>query len=255
MVKGNFLKKVLMVSVAGVLVVTPLAVSANVQTYATGSNHDKHNISGNDTSSTEDSGSSGSSGSKSSSSSSTPAAPSTVEFKAADGTVIKSTVPGSYTAKKLVAVPAAPAAAINSAFGVKAGQTAFIRIADSNYGPAAKASLDAAVKAVNAELGPVIDIAAGVMDKNGKLNSVGKAGALVEFQVKIPAGFAKAGYEVAMINIQPGGTVAFCPNWSTDPGTMKMYTDTFGVFAFVNVPAGSMDTVKTAQYKQANGIQ
>lgn len=236
--KNNVLKKMLMLALTAALAATPVmsvgAVSDN--TTSTGTT-------------------SGSSSSSSSSGSASVAAPTTSEVKMADGTVVKSTVTGSYSAKSVQGiVVATPAAAVNAALGVAEGEQAYVTVADSNYGPQAQQCVENAAAALGTEVGPVLDIFAGKLS-GGSFKTVAKAGQLVEFKVGVPANFVlKPGYELAVIRVEAGGAVTVLPNWSADASTLSFFTDSFGVFAMTQVPAGTLDNMKVAQYNQANGL-
>lgn len=232
--KNNVLKKMLMLTLTVTLAVSPvLTVGAS----GTGAG----------SSSSSSSGSSGGSGAE--------AAPSTSEVILADGNVVKSTVTGSYSAKSVKGiVVATPAAAVNAALGVAAGEQAYVTVGDSNYGPQAQQCVQEAAMALGTEVGPVLDIFAGKL-AGGKFETVAKAGQLVEFKVGVPANFVlKAGYELAVIRVEAGGAVTVLPNWSGDAATLTFFTDSFGVFAMTQVPAGTLDNMKVAQYNQASGL-
>lgn len=246
-------KKALMLSVAATLVVTPVVASAQTGIYSktangtstgAGSNTGGDDTSGNTTESTDSKGSGSSSKKSSSSSSSSEASVSIGSMVMADGTT--STIPGkntSATVTSFAAITQVPWA------------NAVVTVADSNYGPAAKASLDSAASALGVEVGPVLDIVLGSLN-NGKLEAITGNTALVGFRLAVPASFAlKPGYEFAVIHISAGGAVEILPNWSADAGTLQFYTTGSGVFALTQIPAGTLDNVKVAQYKQANNLQ
>ncbi|MBO5293355.1 MAG: hypothetical protein J6B10_09270, partial [Lachnospiraceae bacterium] len=152
-------KKALMLSVAATLVVTPVVASASglVQ----GVDYGPYGPTYGSSSSSSSSSSGGSS--KSSTKVEETKIP-TVTL--ADGTVLNSTVAGSSKATSIKGIAvAAPAAVVNAALGVKEGEKAFVTIADSNYGPAAKASLENAAAALGAQIEAVLDI------NMGKLNA------------------------------------------------------------------------------------
>lgn len=232
--KSKVLKKVLMLALTASLVVAPV-MSAGATGSGTSSSSSKGDSSGSGAAATE--------------------APTTSEVKLADGTVVKSTVSGSYSTKSVGGiVVATPKTTVNAALGVKAGQQAYVSVADSNYGPAAQKCVQDAAAALGTEVGSVLDIFAGVL-ADGNFVTVGKAAQLIEFKVSAPANFAlKAGYEYAVIRVEAGGNVTLLPNWSNDSKTLSFFTDGFGVFAITQVPAGILDNMKVAQYNQANGL-
>lgn len=256
MIKKAILKKAVMLSLAAALVATPVVASAarGVQ----GVDYGPYG-STSDNNTTEPSGGSENSGSSSkgggSGSSSGGGAVSvavTSEVKLSTGETLTSSVPVYGTVKSVPGViVSAPKDVVNSAFKLEEGQTAKISINDSNYGPAAQQSIKDAAAALGTEVGPVLDITGGIVAKNGKLTSVGKLEKLVNFTVAVPAGFLKAGYELAVIRVEAGGAVSVLPNWSQDPSKLSFYTDAFGVFALTQVPAGTIDNVKVAQYNQS----
>ena len=238
-------KKALMLSVAATLVVTPVVASASglVQ----GVDYGPYGPTYGSSSSSSSSSSGGSS--KSSTKVEETKIP-TVTL--ADGTVLNSTVAGSSKATSIKGIAvAAPAAVVNAALGVKEGEKAFVTIADSNYGPAAKASLENAAAALGAQIEAVLDINMGKLNANGKFELVKNASKLVEFRLA-PKGTLKAGYEWAIVRVQAGGAVTVLPNWSSNAGEIQFFTDGSGVFGLTQVPAGSLDNVKVAQYQQAN---
>lgn len=211
-------RKVLLLSVAATLVVTPVMVNA------AGAGHT----------------SSGTGHSKSSSSSSEESE-SVTELVAPDG--MASLVPGSNTStviKSFGAITKAPWA------------NAVVTVADSTYGPAAAASLEAAKAALGVQTGPVLDIVLGSY-VDGKLQPVSDNTTLVGFKLTVPADYVlQPGCEFAVIHVSVGGAVEVLPNWTADPGALQFYTTGSGVFALTQVPAGSLDSVKIAQYNQAN---
>lgn len=234
--KNNVLKKMLMVTLTVSLLVTPVMTAGATS-----------NGSGN--------GGSSSSSSSSSSSAATVVAPKTSEVTLSDGTKVKTTIAGSYASKSVEGIAVAtPAAEVNAALGLAENEKAYVTVADSNYGPKAKECVDNAAAAYGAEVYAVLDIFMGKETK-GQIANVTQAQKLIEFKVSTPKGITlKAGYEWAVICVMPGGKVMMLPNWSTDGNTVQFFTDGFGVFAFAQVPAGSLDTAKVLQYNQANGL-
>lgn len=242
--KSKVLKKVLMVALTAALVMTPvLSVGATTTGTTTGGS----------SSSSSSKGSSG--GGSGSGGGGAVAAPKTSEVKMADGTVLKTTVPGSYSAKSIPGIAVAtPQAVVHAALGLAAGEQAYVSVADSNYGPQAQQCVRDAAAALGAEVGPVIDIFAGKL-AGGRFTTIAKAGKLIEFKVGVPASFAlKPGYELAVIRVEAGGVVTVLPSWGNDPSTLTFFTDSFGVFAMTQVPAGTLDSMKIAQYNQANNL-
>lgn len=231
--KSNVLKKMLMVTLTASLLVTPVITAGATS-----------NGSGN-----------GSSSSSSSSSAAVAATPGTSEVVLSNGTVVKTTVAGSYSAKSVEGIAVAtPAATVNAALGLAAGEKAYVTVADSNYGPQAQACVENAAQAYGAEVYAVLDIFMGKV-AGGKVESIPQAQGLVEFRTSTPKGVAlKAGHEWAVICVMPGGKIMMLPNWSTDGNSVQFFTNGFGVFAFAQVPAGSLDAAKVAQYNQANGL-
>lgn len=231
--KSNVLKKMLMVTLTASLLVTPVITAGATS-----------NGSGN-----------GSSSSSSSSSAAVAATPGTSEVVLSNGTVVKTTVAGSYSAKSVEGIAVAtPVATVNAALGLGAGEKAYVTVADSNYGPKAQACVENAAQAYGAEVYAVLDIFMGKV-AGGKVESIPQAQGLVEFRTSTPKGVAlKAGHEWAVICVMPGGKVMMLPNWSTDGNSVQFFTNGFGVFAFAQVPVGSLDAAKVAQYNQANGL-
>ena len=242
--KSKVLKKILMVALTASLVVTPvISVSASTTGTTTGGS--------------SSAGSSSSGGGKGSSggSSAAKAAPATSTVKLGNGTVLKTTVGGSYSAKGVSGIAVtAPKNVVGAALGVAAGEQAYVSIADSNYGPNAQQCIRSTATALGAEVGPVLDIFAGKL-KGSQITNVSKANKIIDFKVAAPSGFAlKAGYEFAIIRVEADGTVTVLPDWDDDPTTITFYTNTFGVFAMAQVPAGTLDNMKVLQYNQANGL-
>lgn len=169
-----------------------------------------------------------------------------------NGVVIKSSVAGSNSAESVKGIALTlPKAEVNAALGVQSGERAYVKIADSNYGPAAQSCVKAAAASLGAGVEAVLDINMGKITANGAFQTVKNANGLVEFKM-VPKGQLKAGYEWAVVRVQVGAVVTVLPNWSDDPSHLRFFTDGSGVFALVQVPAGSVDNAKIAQYQQAN---
>ena len=247
----NVVRKALMLSAAATLVVTPVVASAS-GSGVQGVNYGSYGSYGSASSDSTSSSSKSSSGGSSKRSSTKVEETKLPEVKLADGSVVKSSVAGNNKATVVSGIAVtAPANVVNSALGVKDGEKAYVTIADSNYGPAAKASLENAAAALGAEIEAVLDINLGKLSADGKLETVANAGKLLEFKLA-PKGTLKAGYEWAIVRVQAGGAVTVLPNWSSDASIIQFYTDGSGVFGLTQVPAGSLDNAKLAQYQQAN---
>ena len=149
------------------------------------------------------------------------------------GKVLLSTIGGQYGATNVNGVAViTPKASINTALGVKEGETATVRIFKSFYGPLAQKCLADTATALNMKAGPVLDITMGKV-KDGKFTSVQEALAPLAFTVGIPDSFKTAGSIYYVINIQPGGKVVLLSDTDSDPNTVTFETTGFGVFAIV----------------------
>lgn len=262
MINKKLLRNTAVYMMAAALVAAPL-MSTNTRLFvqASGSattttQNPGGGTSGNETPE-ESSGSSGSSKSSSSSSSSGSAAAAVTAGKAvttADGKVLTSTVKGTFNTKAVEGVVVTtPASIMNSVLKVEAGESAFLKLTDSNCGEKAKASVNAAAKAIGGEVGPMLDINIGKLGKQGKFTNVSEVKSFVNFVVTPPKNFVvKPGNEMAVICVQPGGKTTILPNWSSDTKSVSFFTKGFGVFAFTQAPKGSFDAYKVSQYQEAN---
>lgn len=166
--------------------------------------------------------------------------------KAADGKVLYTSVPGRYTAKKVPGtIVSSPKAYVIAAFGLAAGETPYVKISDSLCGPQAKKCVEDIAAMMGIKAGPMLDIFAGKLTAAGKYVEIETALAPVEFKVGVPNSFKPAaGMELAILRVQKGGAVALLPDLDSDPNTITFTTNGFGVFAYVQVPAGSLNSLK-----------
>lgn len=242
MLRSKFLKNIMALSLS-VIVIAGSTLSANANVSENDTNGSGYNGSGYNGSGYESSGSgSGSKGSAGSTSVNL----GTSSVKAADGKVSVTTVAGQYTSKKFLGtIVSTQKALVNTSLGVKAGETAYIKISDSFCGPLAQQCVTDVAKSMGAKAGPMLDIFAGKISKNGKYTDIDKAAAAIEFKVGTPLNFkAAAGTEIAVLRVQKGGAVTVLPDMDQDPNTITFKTSGFGVFALIQVPAGSLNSLK-----------
>lgn len=226
MIKSKLLRTAMMCALTASLVIAPVA-GASAKTSA------------DDNPVTESGG-----GSKSSSSTSAPSAASTSSVKVG-GQEVKTTVAGQYYAKNVNGVAVVtPKAEMSAALGLKNGEQAFAKIYTSSYGPMAQASVKAAADIMGVPVGPVLDITVGKLAKDGKFTNVASSAAPVSFTVGVPANFAQAGNDYAVICVAPGGATVVLKDIDSDPNTVTFNTNVFGVFALVKAPAGSFATLQ-----------
>ncbi len=160
----------------------------------------------------------------------------------AGGTVLKSTIPGTYrvTVVEGIAITT-PLAAVNAAFGAGKGDYVEMVCLDTRCGELALASINDGMgiltsNGIQAERGAVLDMMAYL---NGQ--KVVDINNPITITLGLPASFRQAGYEYAVIRVQEGGRVSILPNTSEDPSILSVKTDGFGVFALIKAPAGSFD--------------
>lgn len=149
-----------------------------------------------------------------------------------NGKEVTSTITGCFYAPNVNGVAAiTQKAEINKALGLKDGETASVRVFKSFYGPNAQQCVADTVKALQAELGPVLDINMGKIGRDGKFVNVQEIAGPVAFTVGIPNTFQDAGSSYYMIHVQPGGKTTVLEDMDTDPTTVTFATTGFGVFA------------------------
>lgn len=149
-----------------------------------------------------------------------------------NGKEVTSTITGCFYAPNVNGVAAiTQKAEINKALGLKDGETASVRVFKSFYGPNAQQCVADTVKALQAELGPVLDINMGKIGRDGKFVNVQEIAGPVAFTVGIPNTFQDAGSSYYMIHVQPGGKITVLEDMDTDPTTVTFATTGFGVFA------------------------
>ena len=160
----------------------------------------------------------------------------------ASGTVIKTTVPGTYRATVVEGVAVTtPLAAVNAAFGAGPGDYVEMICQDTRCGEQARASIKDGLtmlgaNGIQAESGAALDMMAYL---NGQ--KVVDINNPITITLGIPASFRQAGYDYAVIRVQEGGRVSILPNRSEDPSVLSVKSDGFGVFALIKAPAGSFD--------------
>ncbi len=136
-----------------------------------------------------------------------------------NGMKVVSTVKGVYAAKSIQgAVVTTPLAELMAAYGLTAGQTPFIVVADTDVKKSfrAKASLDAAAAALGATVGPVLNINLGAMT-NGKFAPLSADGADVAFTIALPKSFVQADANYAVICVRAGGAVTVAEDCDPNP--------------------------------------
>lgn len=160
----------------------------------------------------------------------------------AGGTVLRTTVPGTYRATVVEGVAVTtPLSAVNAAFGAGRGDCVEMVCLDTRCGEQARASINDGLtmleaNGIQAQSGAVLDMMAYL---NGR--KVVDINNPITITIGIPASFRQAGYEYAVIRVQEGGRVSILPNRSEDPSVLSVESDGFGVFAIIKAPAGSFD--------------
>jgi len=152
-----------------------------------------------------------------------------------DGSVITSTVGGTYSIYTMSgAAITTPYSQVAAALGAPSGASVRVRMEDSECGPMAQKSIDDGIKQL-ADAG-ITATEAAALDIYAYVNK--QSVVSVTTPVRIQAGLPKSmqdGSQVAVILVQEGGTVTVLRDQDTDPATITIDTPGFGVFAFVKI--------------------
>lgn len=238
MVSKKILKNIGVFALAAVLAVAPAAV--NAQTGSLSRSIEGTNTPGTNTPPSSAGSTSSGSCSSSSSSSKHSSSSSSSSVKSADGSVIVSTVGGSYSVHVVSgAAITTPYAQVAAALGAPAGASVTVRMRDSECGPMAQKSIQDGIQGlanagITATEAAALDIFAYV-NKESVIS--------VSTPVRIQAGLPESmrdGSQVAVILVQEGGTVSLLRDQDNDPATITVDTPGFGVFAFVKISGGSL---------------
>lgn len=173
----------------------------------------------------------------------TAAAPSqTVQnvVKKGDGTVLKSTVSGSYTSKKFAGTAVTSVKAnVNAALGVKSGEKAMISIGDSACGAKAMKTVTEVSSSMGAKVAGILDIYGSKITASGKRENIAHPASEVSYTVGVPTSMkAPAGYQIAVLRVYGDngvGKADLLKDMDNDPNTVTFSSDKFGVFAFVYI--------------------
>ncbi len=137
------------------------------------------------------------------------AVPATSEVTVA-GMKVVTTVKGAYLAKTVGGIAVMTQnAEIKGAYGLTASQSLYAMVLDTDKTKSYKAmaSLDAAAAALNATMGPVLNIDLGYKE-NGKYTALSANGPEIMMTVAIPAEFQDAAANYAVIVVREGGAIS-----------------------------------------------
>lgn len=178
----------------------------------------------------------GSSGSSSDSSESATVEP--AEVKTADasmkiaGTDVKTTIAGGYAAKKVEGVAVkTPMADVKASLGLKAGQTPYVIVYDTDAKKShlAMDCVNAAAESIGASFVAAINVDLGAKE-NGKFVSLQDGS--ITMVVGIPKVDVTKTY--SMVCVQPGGVVTILEDQDTDPKTVTFAVQAgLGTYAIV----------------------
>lgn len=139
---------------------------------------------------------------------------------------IETSVSGIYVVEKVNGCAiTTDLATISQGYGLAAGEKLFAKIMDmdSKKSYLARACMDAAAAAYNAEVGPCINIELGKMTA-GEYSVLPAEGTTIRIAVGLPANFVEEGKTYAMVRVREGGVVDILPDVDTDPNTITFDT-------------------------------
>lgn len=142
------------------------------------------------------------------------------------GQKIVTTVKGAYLAKTVDGVAVmTPAADIKGAYGLTANQQLYAMVADTDQARSynAMASLNAAAAALNATMGPVLNINLGFRE-NAKYTNLPSDGAEILMTIAIPAAFQDAAANYAVVMVRTGGAITVLPDLDGNVETVTFNT-------------------------------
>lgn len=160
--------------------------------------------------------------------------------KKADGTVLQTTVAGRYTSKKFDGSAVLSAKAnVNAALGVQNGESAWISISDSLCGAKAMQTVTDVSKSMGATVAGILDIYGSKITAAGKKVDITHPTSAIQYTVGIPSTMkAPAGYQIAVLRVYGDngvGRADLLVDMDSDPNTVTISSDKFGVFAFVYI--------------------
>lgn len=173
-----------------------------------------------DTSNTAGAGGAGSTSSATTSSASTAAAAAVAATVPATssvtvgGVTFVTTVKGAYLAKTVDGIAVTtPAADIAASYGLTSAQTLFVLVMDTDKKASHKAmdSLNAAAAALNATMGPVLNIDLGYRESN-LFHQLSAGSTEITMTVAVPADFRDAQANYAVIVVRYGGAITVLPD-------------------------------------------
>lgn len=151
------------------------------------------------------------------------------------GQKIVTTVKGAYLAKTVDgAAFMTPAADIKGAYGLTANQQLYAMVMDTDQKKSynAMASLNAAAAALNATMGPVLNIDIGYKE-NGKYTGLPSDGAEIMMTIAIPASFQDAAASYAVVVVRTGGVITVLPDLDGNVETVTFNMTNGGCYALV----------------------
>lgn len=151
------------------------------------------------------------------------------------GQKIVTTVEGAYLAKTVDGVAVmTPAADIKSAYGLTASQKLYAMVMDTDQAKSynAMASLTAAAAALNATMGPVLNIDLGYKE-NGKYTGLPSDGAEIMMTIAIPESFQDASASYAVVVVRTGGVITVLPDLDGNVETITFNMTNGGCYALV----------------------
>lgn len=135
----------------------------------------------------------------------------------------KTSVNGVYLASKVNGTAiTTPIESLKSSFGLSGNEKPYAKFAnmDPKKSYLAKACIDAAATAYNAEVGPLLNIEIGKM-ATGKYSLLPDNGASIRILVGVPKNFAKDGKTYAVVCVRKDGVVSVLADQDTNPNTVS----------------------------------
>lgn len=142
------------------------------------------------------------------------------------GQKIVTTIAGAYLAKTVDGLAVMTAAdSIKGAYGLSASQSLYIMVMDTDPARSynAMASLNAAAAALNATMGPVLNINLGFKE-NGKYTALPEGDGEIMMTVAIPAEFQDAAATYAVVVVRTGGVITVLPDLDGNVETVTFNT-------------------------------
>lgn len=142
------------------------------------------------------------------------------------GVTLVTTVKGAYLAKTVGGIAVTtPAAGIAASYGLTGSQTLYALVMDTDRKVSSKAmdSLNAAAAALNATMGPVLNIDLGYRENN-LFRQLSADGAEIAMTVAIPADFQDAQANYAVIVVRYGGAITVLPDLDENAETVTFNT-------------------------------